>query len=267
VLVHDQAVLESSSLTAAVDTAATLAAANVRLRGDVLDRLSDIRASRQRLMLAEDGERRRLQRQLHSGPMRRAERLAGTLAEIDSIATDRGELGIAEHLRRARAALDDVGADLEQLAQGLHPVGITTVGLAASLRSLADRSSLPVEVVYEAGELPEPIELAIYFACAEAIANAAKHASATSVTVRVGRSGSLASLTVTDDGAGGADPAAGTGLRGVQDRIEALGGRVTIRSEAGVGTGLRAEIPLPPQSDGGGVSSGRPSAARASPTP
>jgi signal transduction histidine kinase len=266
-LVHDQAVLEGSALSAAVDTAATLAAANVRLRGDVLDQLSDLRASRQRLLLAEDGERRRLERRLNGGPMRRAERLAGNLDELDSIATDSGDLEAAEHLRRARVALDDVGVDLDQLAQGLHPVAITTAGLAASLRSLADKSSLPVVVDCRAEALPEPIELAIYYACAEAVANAAKHARATSVSILVERRDSQARLMVTDDGAGGADPAAGTGLRGVQDRIEALGGHVSIRSEAGVGTGLRADIPLPMLPDGGGVRSGRPSAARGSPRP
>jgi signal transduction histidine kinase len=265
-LVHDPAVLESSALSAAVDTTATLAAANVQLRGDVLDRLSDLRASRKRLILAEDGARRGLERQLRDGPMRRAQSLAVTLDELAAVATDSRELGVAEHLQRANIALADVEADLERLAQGLHPVAITA-GLAAALRALADRSSLYVELAYEASEIPEPIELAIYYACAEAIANAAKHARATTVSVRVGSSDAEVWLTVTDDGAGGADPGVGTGLRGIQDRIEALGGRVTIRSEAGVGTGLRAEIPLPMPSDGAVVRSGRPSEAPASSRP
>ncbi len=266
VLVHDPAVLESSALRAAVDTTAMLAAANVRLRGDVLDQLADLRASRQRLILAEDGERHRLERQLHDGPMRRGHALATTLDEMALVATKSEESGVAEHLEHARIALADVEADLERLAQGLHPVAITA-GLAAALRSLADRSPLHVELAYEAGEIPEPIRLAVFYACAEAIANAAKHARATNVSVRVGSSDDEVWLTVTDDGAGGADPAAGTGLRGIQDRVEALGGRVTIRSEAGVGTRLRADIPLPMPSDGAVVRSDRPSEAPVSSRP
>jgi signal transduction histidine kinase len=260
VLVHDPAVLESSALSAAIGTTATLAAANVRLRGDVLDQLADLRASRQRLILAEDGERHRLERQLHDGPMRRAHGLAATLDEMVLVATENGESDVAEHLRQARIALADVEADLERLAQGLHPVALSA-GLAAALRSLADRSSLHVQLSGGVGEIPQPIELAVYYACAEAIANAAKHARATRVSVRVGSSDAEVWLTVTDDGAGGADPATGTGLRGIQDRIEALGGRVAIRSEAGVGTRLRAEIPLPVPSDGAVVRSDRPSEA------
>ena len=147
-------------------------------------------------------------------------------------------------MRRARVALDDVGADLQRLAQGLHPSTITTLGLGAALRSIADRSPVPVEMTYDADGLPETTELAIYYVCAEAIANASKHAGASRISVGVVMRESRVIVTVIDDGAGGADPSAGTGLRGIQDRIEALDGQLALRSEAGIGTGLRVEIPI-----------------------
>ncbi len=243
-LVHDPTVLESSALSDAVHTTTILAATNSRLRGDVLDQLAEVRSSRRRLILAGDAERRRLERRLDRGPIQRSQALEATLVEAASAAEAHGEADVAEHIRRARAALDHVRADLERLAQGLHPASITTVGLAAALRSLADRSPLLVEVTCEADRLPEPIELAIYYACAEAITNAVKHGRASRIRVRVADGESQAVLTVIDDGVGGADPSAGTGLRGIEDRVEALGGSLTVRSEAGLGTGLRVAIPI-----------------------
>ncbi len=244
VLVHDPAVLESSALTTAVQTTTVLAAANARLRGDVFDQLTEVRASRQRLVLAGDKERRRLEGNLEHGPMRRARVLAAALDEVAAAVEGRGYLAIAEHVRGARAALDDVSEDLQRLAQGLHPSTITTLGLGAALRSIADRSPVPVEMTYDADGLPETTELAIYYVCAEAIANASKHAGASRISVGVVMRESRVIATVIDDGAGGADPSAGTGLRGIQDRIEALDGQLTLRSEAGIGTGLRVEIPI-----------------------
>jgi signal transduction histidine kinase len=247
-LVHDPAVLESSALSDAVHTTTILAASNARLRGDVLDQLAEVRASRGRLIAAGDAERRRMARHVDHGPIRRSQALEAILDEVASVAEARGEVGVAEQVRRARAALDHVAEDLGRLAHGLHPASIATVGLAAALRALADRSPLPVVVTHEADDLPHSIQLAIYYACAEAIANAVKHAAASSVSVRVVHRKSHVVLTVMDDGVGGADPSTGTGLRGIADRIESLGGRATVRSAPGVGTGLRAEIPIPASS-------------------
>jgi signal transduction histidine kinase len=244
IIVHDPAVLESSALLGAVQVTTRLAAANARLRGDVLDQLAEVRASRGRLLRATDAERDRLERRLEEGPMRRLRALDPALEAVVSAADARGEPDVTEAIDHARAALGVVGEDLGRLAHGLHPALVGSMGLAAALRFLVARSPLAAEAVCETDRLPGSVELAIYYASAEAIANAAKHAQASAVSVRVASDRSRVTLTVVDDGVGGADPSAGTGLQGIVDRISALGGHVAISSEAGSGTSLRAEIPL-----------------------
>lgn len=243
-LVHDPAVLESSALADAVRAATLLAAANARLRGDVLDRLTEVRASRRRLMLAADEERRRLERRINQGPLRRTKALASALADARIRAEDQPNDGVAERVAEARAALEQAIADLQALTQGLHPASIAADGLAASLRGLAGRMAIPTDVSCDISGLPEPVELALYYASAEALANVAKHARASRADVSIASDGSQVTLVVADDGSGGADPAAGSGLRGIGDRVAALGGRFSVASVPGSGTRLVAQIPL-----------------------
>ncbi len=244
VLIHDPAALESSSLTVAVRTATALAAANARLRSDVLDQLAEVRASRRRLVLAGDRARGRLERQIKQGPMRRAQTLATALLDAHVQAEARAEPATAQ-ISRAREALERATKDLETVAIGLHPASVVEVGLQPSIRALTERSPIPIEVACHLDRLPEPIEIALYYACAEALTNVAKHAGASRASVALASAAAHVVLAIADDGVGGAEPGAGSGLRGISDRIEALGGHLRLTSEAGAGTQLFVEIPLP----------------------
>jgi signal transduction histidine kinase len=243
VLVHDPGTFETTSLTDAVRAATVLGAANARLRSILLDQLAEVRASRRRLVLAADAELGRLERRIDAGPLQRTGSLVASLAGIEAEAVARNAATVAERVGRARASLAAANDELEALARGLSPA-IAADGLATALHSLARRSPVPVSLAYEAGAVPEPIGLALYYACSEAIANVLKHAEASAVQVRVWRNGPRVLLEVADDGAGGADPSEGSGLRGLQDRIEAMDGRLDIVSTAGSGTHFVAEIPL-----------------------
>ena len=159
------------------------------------------------------------------------------------------DAGSSEHVARAERHLVLTVADLNQLAQGLHPRELDD-GLHAALAALAERSPVPVDLDVRVDGLPSSdVVAATYYVCAEALANVAKHAGASTVAVSVERRNSRhLSVAVTDDGAGGADPANGSGLRGLTDRVEALGGTLTIASPEGAGTRLTAELPLGRQS-------------------
>jgi signal transduction histidine kinase len=236
-LVHDPVTLEQASLRDSVRTMTRLAAANARLRGDVLDRLFEVRASRRRLLAAGDAERSALERRLHHGVLRRAEALRSTLPAA----------GEGSALARAGVVLDDALLDLRNLASGLHPKALDEAGLEGALESLAGASSIPVRLEIRVGDLPDGLALAVYFTCAEGLANAAKHSRATHAEVLVRQGPGSVVAEVRDWGAGGADLSRGTGLRGVADRIEALGGRFELRSELSGGTTVRAELPLEPR--------------------
>jgi len=146
----------------------------------------------------------------------------------------------------ARAELDLAMRELRELARGLHPAVLSERGLAAALESLAGSAALPVAVTGAPAErLPEAVEAGAYFVVAESIANAVKHADATKIAVRLEQAGSALWIEIEDDGRGGADPAAGTGLRGLADRIEALGGRFAVADRVdGRGTVVSVELPL-----------------------
>jgi signal transduction histidine kinase len=135
--------------------------------------------------------------------------------------------------------------ELRELARGIHPAVLADGGLGPALRALARRSAVPVELELRVGgRLPEPVETATYFAVAEALTNAAKHARATGVTVALDVDGDVLRIRVSDDGRGGADPGSGSGLVGLRDRVEALGGRFSVRTAAEAGTTVHAELPL-----------------------
>ncbi len=244
-LVHDPALCDEPELVRAVGAAAALALLNERLDAELRARVEELRRSRQRIVEAGMAERRRLERDLHDGAQQRLVALAlqlglagAQLAPGPENDTARQLLGTARD--EARAALED----LRELARGIHPAVLTDRGLGAAVEALADRSPVPVEVVSVPGErLPAVVEAAAYFVVAEALTNVAKYAGATHAEVRLAHEHGFALVEVRDDGAGGADPSAGSGLRGLADRLAALDGRLDIDSPPGRGTAVRARIP------------------------
>ena len=158
----------------------------------------------------------------------------------------RGEPERAEELLAAAAdELDLALEELRELARGLHPAVLTDRGLEAALQSLADRAPFPVEIAGVPPErFDEALEAAVYFVVAESLTNVAKYADASSARVELSTTNDLVAVAVHDDGCGGATPGAGTGLRGLADRLEALGGRLDVRSPVGAGTVVRAQLPL-----------------------
>jgi signal transduction histidine kinase len=238
VLVHDPAVLDDPGLSDALAAAARLAASNARLHAEVRAQLVELRASRRRLLDAGDEERRRLERRLHETVERRLTELAHALE-----AADPGG-GSAAGLQRAGEQLARAREELRELAAGLHPGGLDRGRLAGALASLVARSPVPVELSVPDARLPDEIATAAYFVCAEALANVVKYAGASCAVVSVSVGERRAHVVVGDDGVGGADPAGGTGLRGLADRLEALGGTLELDSPPGGGTRVTAELPL-----------------------
>ena len=207
------------------------------------DAYRKLAASRIRIVEAGDTERRRLERNLHDGAQQRLVSLALQLRMIKG--SLRKDPASAEALlAEADSELDQALAELRELARGIHPAVLTDRGLEAAIRTLADRAPIPVELTrLPEDRLPDSVEAAIYYLVAEAITNVAKYAQATSASVAVERSNGFATVVVSDDGIGGADPVPGSGLVGLADRVEALGGRLHIESPPGQGTQLTAEIP------------------------
>jgi signal transduction histidine kinase len=231
-LVHDAAVLDDPDLVSAVAAAAGVAVANARLQAEVRARVSEVEASRRRLVEASDAERRRLERELRKGAERR-------LAHVTQLLADRGVA--AADLQRE---LQEVRAALTEFARGVHPRTLTEAGLPAALAELSARCPVPVQVSVPEQRLAPAVEAAVYFVCSEALTNVAKYAQASQAAVWVQRRAGLVAVEVRDDGVGGADPAVGSGLRGLTDRVEALRGWLRIESRPGEGTRLLAEIPL-----------------------
>ena len=205
----------------------------------------ELAASRHRLVEAGDAERRRLERNLHDGAQMRLVSVALSLALLERRA-HQGRLPSAADLAGVRAELAGALEELRELARGLHPAVLADHGLRAALPALAARSSLCVDVDADVDRAPEPVEVAAYFVASEALANAAKHGHATRAEVVARREDGDLRLTVSDDGVGGAalGGGAGTGLQGLADRVEALGGRFDLRSRAGEGTCLDVRLPL-----------------------
>ena len=242
VLIHDRTVLEDPALTEAVAAATRLALTNARLQAEVLARAEQLAASRRRIVEAADAQRRRLQRELGEGA---EQRLSAVAAEVEALAPAVGDGRAAELLADVERQLETARAELRELARGIHPTALTEGGLAAALPDLAGRASVPVDLRVDGGRAPAPVEAAAYFVCAEALTNVAKYAAASAVTIVVRREPGRLTVAIADDGAGGADPARGSGLRGLADRVEALGGRLTVDSPPGAGTRLAAELPAP----------------------
>ena len=222
---------------------AALAAENALLREQLRERVEELNASRARIVEAGDTERRRLERNLHDGAQQRLVAIAFTMRLLGTRLPQDSEA--EQLLAAARAELAASLEELRELARGLHPAVLRSHGLAAALETLAARAPLRVAVTVDLDDrVAAPVEVAAYYVVAEGLTNVAKYAGAGGATVRVARADGQVTVQVADDGAGGADPRAGSGLRGLADRVEALGGRLEVASPRGRGTTVVATIPV-----------------------
>ena len=241
-IIYDASLAEERKLLDAVVAAAGIALKNERLAAELRARVNELSASRARIVGAGDQERRRLERNLHDGAQQRLVALGMQLRLLGPrIRTDPAA---AEALvATAAAELATSVEELRELAHGIHPA-VLDHGLTVALESLAARSTVATAVSVDLLErLPGVVEVAAYFVASEALANVAKHADASVVKITVSRGTKGALVEVADDGVGGADDAGGSGLRGLADRVEALGGQLRISSPLGVGTTISAVIP------------------------
>lgn len=242
-LVHDPALEDEPELLAAVGAAAGIALENGRLQAEQQAHLEELKGSRARVIEAAQKERQRLERNLHDGAQQRLIALSLDLNVLERRLADDPD---AE--RRLGAAQREITASLEELrsvARGLHPAVLSGHGLAIALEHVAARASVPVRLTVDVGgRLPEQIEVAAYYVVIESIANIDKHARARAASVEIDRTNQgLVVVEIVDDGVGGADSERGSGLRGLADRVEALGGRLRVWTPEGGGTRVRAEIP------------------------
>ncbi len=241
-LVHHPSLLEEPELLRAVGAAAGMALENARLQAELRARVNEVAGSRLRVLEAGQRERKRLERDLHDGAQQRLvaltldvavlqERLADDPIAQDSLGAMKRELGMS---------LDE----LRDVARGIHPAVLTGHGLGLALESLAGRSTMPLRLQVDLPHrLPEPVEVAVYYVVCECLANVEKHARALATTVSVRSALGAVVVDVVDDGIGGVDEGRGSGLRGLADRVEALGGRLQILSPPEGGTAVHAEIP------------------------
>ena len=238
-LVHGADLREEPELVRAVVRAAALALENARLEAELRAQLEALRASRARIVEAADEERRRLGRDLHDGAQ---QRLVSILLAL-KLAQERPE-GAQPLVDGAVAEAHAAVEELRELASGIHPAALQR-GLDAGLESLATRAAVPVELEAHVPErLPVAVETAAYFTVSEALTNVAKYAEATHARVGARREDGSLVVEVSDDGVGGADASSGSGLRGLEDRVGAVGGTLEVESPPGRGTVVRARIPL-----------------------
>jgi signal transduction histidine kinase len=242
-IIHDAALDTSPQLVEAAAASSSLALDNERLRADLQARVEELRVSRMRIMEAGDAARRRIERNLHDGAQQQLVALALELRVLKARTSDEGAKPKLDELsERLASAL----AELRELARGIHPAILTDRGLAPAINSLAERATLPVDVEVDVPEdrLPAPVEAAAYFLVAEALTNVARYAEASHASVEVVLEADVLAVRVADDGVGGVDPAAGGGLRGLDDRVATVGGSLSIDSPVGGGTRLEARLPV-----------------------
>jgi signal transduction histidine kinase len=242
-IVHDPALTEERELIDAAGAAAALTLENERLDAELRARVEELSRSRERLLEVGLAERRALERNLHDGAQQRLVALALSLRLArGKLEEDPGATGAL--LDEAMGELAEATSELRELARGIHPAVLSDRGLPAALEALAGRAPVIVDVIETpAGALPAAVEAAAYYVVAEALTNVAKYADARRAEVRVTRDNGRVLVQVTDDGVGGADPAGGSGLRGLADRLAALDGRLDVESPRGEGTTIRAQIP------------------------
>jgi signal transduction histidine kinase len=242
-LLHDPALEHNTALVQSVCAAAGLALDNERLKAELRAKLVELGASRGRLVEATDAERRRIERNLHDGTQQRLVSIAMSLGLLESkLPPDQGET--VPIVREAQNALALALEELRELTQGIHPTLLVERGLPVALEALCRRAGLPAHLKVDLdSRLSDQVETAAYYFASEALSNAAKHSHGTEVRVDVSCDDRTLAVEVADDGIGGASVGPGSGLRGLADRVEALGGRFTVSSPPGLGTRLRAEIP------------------------
>lgn len=241
-IVYDSGLVPDPAPVAAAGRVLAIALERERLDAELGASREALRDSRARIVVAGDRERRRVERNLHDGAQ---QRLTG-LALILRLAAGRadGDPELRALLDEAGQELADALAELRELGRGLHPAILSDVGLSGALESLAERSAVPVRLeACPDGRLPEEVEVAAYYVVSEALANAAKHSGASRVTVAVARGDGRLRVRVDDDGRGGAAATPGSGLEGLRDRVEAVGGRLSLASPPGGGTVLEARLP------------------------
>ena len=242
-LLHDPALNDNAELVDSVCAAAALTLVNERLQVELRARLVELQASRARLVEATEAERRRIERDLHDGTQQRLVSLAMSLGLLDSKLPSDPDAA-KPIARAAREALVVALEELRELSQGIHPAVLTERGLSAALEDLCRRAALPAHLELSIDvRLAAQVETAAYFVVSEALTNAVKHSHASEVRIAVSHSERMLRVEISDDGIGGAAAGGGSGLRGLADRVEALGGRLAVSSPPGRGTTVRAELP------------------------
>jgi signal transduction histidine kinase len=242
-LVHDPSLLDEPKLVQGAGAAARLALENARLHADMRAQLAKVQESRVRIVTAADDERRRIERDLHDGAQQRLVALALQLRSAQRQLGGKTDPELDGLISATVDGLQLAVEELRELAHGVHPAILTEDGLAAALDSITARTPLPVSLDVSEERLSPQVEATAYFVACEALANVVKHAHATKASVSARRRNGVLVVQVDDDGIGGARTEDGSGLRGLADRVEALGGRLRIDSPAGGGTRIVGEIP------------------------
>jgi signal transduction histidine kinase len=241
-LLHERALGDEQQLLEAVGAAAGMSLENARLQAELRAQVAELSGSRARVIEAEQRERQRLERNLHDGAQQRLIALSLRLSLLEKRLP--AQPAVTHELDAARREIALSLEELRDVARGIHPAVLSSHGLAVALESLAARAPLPVRLRMDVeGRLPERVEVAAYYVVSESLANVAKHAQAAAATVFLGRDHGRLVVEVVDDGVGGADTELGSGLRGLADRVEALGGRLRVWTPNGGGTRVQAEIP------------------------
>ncbi len=252
-IVHDPSLLEEPELVRAAGAAARLSLENAQLQAETRAQLAQVKESRVRIVTAADEERRRIERDLHDGAQQRLAALALQLRTAQRrLGSGEADPAVDALLESAVAELQAANEELRELVRGVYPAILTDEGLAAALESLALRNPFPVELDVLEDRFPRQVEATAYFVACEGLANVAKHAHAFKASVFIARRNGFLAVEIADDGVGGAQPLEGSGLSGLADRVEALGGRLHIQSPARGGTRLTAEIPCESKAPGPG---------------
>jgi len=241
VVLHDPAL--DTTTVEAVGSIAGMALENERLHSELQLRLTEVRASRRRIVVAADEARYQVERDLHDGAQQRLVALGLSLELIAHELDGNASPSVSARLTEARTDARTAISELRNLSRGLHPVVLTEAGLGPAIDSLTDRSPVPVAVSVVDGRWSEAIERAVYYVVSESLANIAKHSEASTASVTVSCEEDLVRVQVADDGVGGAETTAGTGLLGITDRVEAIGGHLDVISPAGAGTTVIAVLP------------------------
>jgi signal transduction histidine kinase len=245
-IVHDAELDATPELVTAAASAAMLAIDNERLKAELRARVEELRVSRLRIVEAADDARRQIERDLHDGAQ---QQLVSLALDLRMLKARLGDSGLALTVDTLGEKLADALAELRELARGIHPAILSERGIPAAVEALVDRAPLDIAVDVRLDErLPAPVEAATYFVIAEGLTNVVRYAETRRAAVRVARVGGEVQVVVTDEGKGGATFEAGTGLRGLSDRLAVLDGRLRLTSPRGEGTRLEAYIPCMPGS-------------------